>query len=89
MTDDPELERLRAEISAADQTLVETVNRRLDLVAELKRHKEANGIAFLDPDRERQLLADLVRTNGGPLSEQGVAELVSAVLDLTKRELGR
>ena len=58
---DLELERLRAEISALDRTLVETVNRRLALVAELKRHKEANGVAFLDPERERQLLADLVR----------------------------
>ncbi len=86
---DHELERLRAEISAADRTLVETVNRRLDLVAELKRHKDASGIAFLDPDRERRLLADLVQANGGPLSEQGVGELVAAVLDLTKRELDR
>jgi chorismate mutase len=84
---DDEIERLRAEISAVDRTLVETVNRRLELVAELKRYKETHGVAFLDPERERRLLEELVRANTGPLSEEGVGELVAAVLALTKREL--
>ena len=33
------------------------------------------------------MLEELRAANGGPLSNEGVAELLSAVLDLTKREV--
>ena len=46
-------------------------------------------IAFLDPDREARMLDELRRENPGPLSEAGVAELLQAVLDLTKREVAQ
>ena len=78
---------LRARIAAADLTLVDAVNTRLELVAELKAYKEAHGISFLDPDRERVLLRALLDANPGPLSDAGLTELVEHVLDLTKREL--
>ena len=58
------------------------------LVAELKAYKEAHGISFLDPDRERELLRALQESNPGPLSEEGLRDLVEHVLALTKRELG-
>ena len=84
---DPVVERLREEISELDRAVLDSVNARLMLVAELKRHKEAHGVAFVDPDREARMLADLLAANGGPLSAQGVGELLAALLDLTKREL--
>jgi 3-deoxy-7-phosphoheptulonate synthase/chorismate mutase len=86
---DPVVGRLRAEISELDGAVLAAVNARLELVAELKRHKESRGIDFVDPDRETQMLADLVAANGGPLSAEGVQELLAALLDLTKRELTR
>lgn len=89
LSSDPVVRELRAEISALDRTLVETVNARIELVAELKRYKEANGLPFLDPDRERQLLEELERANRGPLSSEGLHELVASVLELTKREVAR
>jgi chorismate mutase len=84
---DPVVRRLREEISELDRAVLASVNARLELVAELKRHKESRGIGFVDPDREAQMLADLVAANGGPLSAEGVRELLAALLDLTKREL--
>jgi chorismate mutase len=84
---DPVVRRLREEISELDRAVLDSVNARLMLVAELKRHKEAHGIDFVDPDREARMLADLLAANGGPLSAQGVGELLAALLDLTKREL--
>jgi 3-deoxy-7-phosphoheptulonate synthase / chorismate mutase len=84
---DPVVRRLREEISELDRAVLASVNARLELVAELKRHKESHGIGFVDPDREAQMLADLVATNSGPLSAEGVRKLLAAVLDLTKREL--
>ena len=87
--DDPQLAELRQEISATDRLLVETVNRRLDLVARIKRYKDSRGFSFVDPDRERALLAELAAGNPGPLSSEGLEELVAFVLDLSKREVAR
>ncbi len=84
---DPLVGRLREQITANDRALLAAVNRRLELVAELRRHKEERGIDFVDPERERWMLADLEHANGGPLSDDGVRELLAFLLDLTKREL--
>jgi chorismate mutase len=85
---DSVLERLRDEIMAADRALVETINARLELVAEIRRHKERHDLPFLDPAREEWMLAYLARANRGPLSDQGLAELYALVLDISKRETG-
>ena len=89
MTPDPEVRRLREEISRVDRSILDAVNARLALVEELKRHKETVGLAFVDPERERAILEGLVGANGGPLTEDGVRELFAEVLELTKREVGR
>jgi len=83
---DPVVTSFRDEITALDERLVSTFNARLRKVAELRRYKEANGIAFLDPGREAWLVGHLKRVNEGPLSEDGLEELVTFVLDLVKRE---
>jgi chorismate mutase len=87
-TPDPEVDRLRALISEVDRAIVAAVNRRLELVAELRRYKDANGIAFLDPQREASMLEERVQQNEGPLSDDGVRALQTELLALTKRELG-
>jgi chorismate mutase len=84
---DPLVRALRTEISANDREIVEAVNRRLELVARLREHKRERGYEFLDKGREEALFAELEQANGGPLSDEGVRELVAHLLDLTKREL--
>ena len=84
---DRRVDELRAQISARDREVLEAFNRRLELVARLKRHKEGTGLAFLDPDRERRMLDELRAVNSGPLSGEGVETLLRALLDLTKAEL--
>ena len=84
---DPVVQRLREEISELDASILYAVNARIELVAALRRHKDAVGLPFVDPDRERQLLDDLVRGNRGPLSDEGLRELFRELLDLTKREI--
>ena len=85
MTD--ELERLREEITAIDREIFAAVNRRLELVAELKRHKDEHGIAFVDPEREAKIVADRLDENMGPLSEEGLRAFYAELLALCKREL--
>jgi len=82
------MEDLRARISATDREIVELVNRRLELVAELKRYKDEHGIAFVDPEREAQLYAERAAENGGPLSDDGLRAFYTELLALTKREVG-
>ena len=84
---DPTVQRLREEISQLDRSILDAVNGRLELVAALRRYKQEVGLPFLDPDRERQLLDDLVSANRGPLSDDGLRELFCELLDLTKREV--
>jgi chorismate mutase len=87
--DDPVLRDFREQISETDRAILDAINRRLELVSRIKAHKESRGIGFLDPERERSMVEELARTNQGPLSAEGVQELFSTILDLTKREVSR
>jgi 3-deoxy-7-phosphoheptulonate synthase / chorismate mutase len=84
---DPILRELRDKISGTDRTILQAVNARLELVAQIKAYKESRSIEFLDPEREQAMLEELVAANTGPLSAEGVRELLSAILNLSKREL--
>jgi chorismate mutase len=86
---DPVIRQLREQLSDNDLKIVEAVNARLKLVARLKRVKEERGIGFLDPAREEWMLQYLTRANRGPLSAEGLKEIYSELLDLTKREVSR
>ena len=87
--DDPVIRQLREQLSDNDVRIVEAINARLTLVARLKRVKEDRGIGFLDPAREEWMLQYLSRANRGPLSVDGLREIYTELLDLTKREVQR
>jgi 3-deoxy-7-phosphoheptulonate synthase / chorismate mutase len=87
MSSDPTVDRIRADLAKEDRAILEAVNARLRLVAELKRYKEETGLPFVDPEQERRLLEHLTKANVGPLSEEGVRELFTTILALTKREV--
>jgi chorismate mutase len=88
-SDDPLIRQLREQLSDNDVAIVEAINARLKLVARLKRVKEERGIGFLDPAREEWMLQYLSRANRGPLSTEGLREIYTELLDLTKREVSR
>ena len=86
---DPQIRRLREQISDTDRAIVEAINTRLRLVARLKEYKEQRGLDFVDLRREEWMLQYLARANRGPLSSEGLQEIFAAILELTKREVGR
>ncbi len=88
-SDDPLIRQLREQLSDNDVAIVQAINARLKLVARLKRVKEERGIGFLDPAREEWMLQYLTRANRGPLSADGLREIYTELLDLTKREVAR
>lgn len=81
--------RVRRDISDLDRALVELVNKRLELVAQLWRYKDEHGLEHVDPAREEWMLQYLHRLNRGPLSRDGLTGLHHELLDLMKRELSR
>ena len=82
-----DLNRLRAEIGALDRTVLETLNRRLELVRRVTRHKQDTGTPLIDAEREAELLRELADANSGPLSERAVQGVFAAVLDVMKQEV--
>ena len=85
---DPVVRQLREQISDTDRALVDVLNKRLKLVARMKRYKQSRGLAFVDLAREEWMFNYLARANQGPLSREGLQEIYAEVLDLTKREIG-
>jgi chorismate mutase len=86
---DPVVASYRDEITALDVRLVSTINARIKAVKALAQYKEEQGLAFRDPEREAWLLAYLKRVNTGPISDEGLEELLRSVLALVKEEVAR
>ncbi|HLY85788.1 MAG TPA: prephenate dehydrogenase/arogenate dehydrogenase family protein [Gaiellaceae bacterium] len=82
-----DLDALRSEISELDRRLLELLNRRLELVAAVRDHKDEAGERWIDPEREAELMQALVAANPGPLSERAVRSIFSAALDVLKEEV--
>lgn len=78
---------LRDSITQADLAILELINRRVELVQQLREHKLAHGYPMVDPGREQWLVNHLCAANGGPLSDDGVRSLAERVIELTKREV--
>jgi len=86
---DPVIRQLRDQISDNDLKIIEALNKRLKLVTQLRRYKQAHGIDFVDPEREQWMLTYLSRANNGPLSPEGLREIFDHILSLTKAEIMR
>jgi chorismate mutase len=84
---DPIVKQLREKVSDVDRGLVEAINARLRLVAQLKSYKDSRGYDFVDPEREELMMRDVSRSNRGPLSREGLEGIYQAILDLSKREV--
>ncbi len=87
--EDPVIRQFREQISDNDRAIMDAVNKRLNLVAQVKAYKESRGLGFVDPEREEWMLQYLTRANQGPLSTEGLRELFGTILDVSKREVGR
>jgi chorismate mutase len=86
---DPVVQRFRERISAEDRLILEAVNRRIGLVADLHAYKVAQGYPLVDPSREASLVEELDRLNGGPLSAEGLREIYGALIAVSKAEARR
>ena len=85
-TTEPVIKHYREQISDNDLKILEAINRRIKLVKSLKDYKEAHGLSFYDPAQEDWVVTYLCRANRGPLSNEGLREIYSMMLQVAKRE---
>ena len=79
------IEIQRAEIDAIDAELLNLINRRARVAIEVGMLKRSAGSPFLDPGREREVLARACRNNAGPLDEDAVARIFRRVIRESRR----
>ena len=81
--------RVEAKIFAADEVIEESgiEFESEEEAANDERIRRVSALGDIDPAREDWLREHLAGTSEGPLSAAGVDELVTVLLDLTKREL--
>jgi chorismate mutase len=70
--------QLRDAILDADVTLLQTVNKRMQLAARLSAYRSAHGLPATD-DSDDWTLGYLQGANGGPLSREGLEDLHRAL----------
>ena len=80
-----ELNRLRVEIDALDEKLVDLFNQRARCVLEIGRYKQVEHLAVYEPKREAVVLANVARCNNGPLPDEELATIYTAILASMRR----
>ena len=84
---DPVIKQYREEISDNDLKILEALNKRIKLVEKLKSYKDSQGIGFVDTAQEDWVVTYLSRSNRGPLTSEGLREVFTLVMAVTKREI--
>lgn len=83
---DPVVRNYREKISDNDLKILEALNRRMSLVRSLWDYKQSHGISFYDAAQEDWVVTYLCRANRGPLSNDGLREIYSVILQRIKQE---
>ena len=80
-----ELTKLRSEIDAIDEKLVEFLNRRARCAQEIGRYKQQNHQAVFEPQREEAVMANVASSNQGPLPNEDLVAIYTAILAAMRR----
>jgi len=80
-----DLDKLRIEIDAIDEKLVALFNQRARCVLQIGRYKQQNQQAVYEPKREESVLANVTSSNRGPLPNEELATIYTAILASMRR----
>jgi chorismate mutase-like protein len=80
-----DLNRLRTQIDSIDEKLVELLNERAYCVLEIGRYKQQNQRAVYDTQREAAVMTNVARSNKGPMPEEELATIYTAILAAMRR----
>ncbi|HEX5411415.1 MAG TPA: chorismate mutase [Terriglobia bacterium] len=76
-----ELEDWRKKIDAIDRQLVKLLNERSTCAVEIGHLKKKLNMAAWQPDREADILRNIVKSNPGPLDDAAVRRLFERIID--------
>jgi chorismate mutase len=83
----------RKQIDEIDRKLVALLNERAAAAIEIGKLKRNTDLPVYEPDREKQVLANVSATNSGPLSDAEVHDIYERLIDvmrsLQKHEMQR
>jgi len=77
---DERLKQVREAIDAIDLQLVERLNERARLVAEVGRIKQDTGAAVFQPEREAEVVRGVVKANRGPLPDAAIEAIYREIM---------
>ncbi|MHC1725432.1 MAG: chorismate mutase [Syntrophobacteraceae bacterium] len=81
---DDNLLRIREEIDSIDSDLLQLLNRRMDLAAEVGRIKASQGLPLFHPEREEIIFQRLSRLNPGPLTEESLRSIYREIFSASR-----
>lgn len=78
------LEKQRAEIDAIDREIVALFERRMQVVVDVARIKKENGIAILDENREKEVIAKVQSYLKDDHLKEELAEAYETLMKVSK-----
>jgi len=79
------IEDWRAKIDALDRRLVELLSERAQCALAVGKIKNSNNMEVFDPERERQIMLNILRENKGPLDDDALRRIFERVIDECRR----
>ena len=79
-----EIDHLRARIDAVDDAILERLNERAELVAQVGRAKQSDGSAVYEPTRERRIVERLRADNPGPFPSGAIGPVFREIISGTR-----
>jgi chorismate mutase / prephenate dehydratase len=81
MSDEKKLDQLRKSIDTIDSQLLELINQRADCAKKVAKVKESSGdTVYFRPEREANVLRNVMEKNNGPLGGEEVARLFREIM---------
>jgi chorismate mutase len=79
------IEDWRAKIDTLDRRLVQLLGERAQCVLAIGRIKNSHNMEVFDPERERQIILNILGENKGPLDDDALRRIFERVIDECRR----
>jgi chorismate mutase len=74
----------RKKIDELDLKLAALLNERAAAAVEIGRLKRNTSLPIYEPEREREVIANVQRNNAGPLSERDLGQIYERIMDVMR-----
>lgn len=74
----------RKKIDELDRRMAALLNERASAAAEIGRLKRNTNLPIYEPEREKQVIANVQRSNTGPLAARDLAQIYERIMDVMR-----